>query len=151
MPRRPAFSPVLAILAVAGALRAQEPAGNALGLMDAWLALQASRGAEFRADPCPVRDGAAPPPGRLIGRSPLLGAFTYRPKAYGELNPRERAALLSDPGFRSFLASVRKTCDGPGFRADLSRRPSGQRDLGTVDLSQDEMLRPKPLWIFVPP
>jgi hypothetical protein len=151
MPRHPAFLPVLAILAVAVALRAEEPAGNALGLMDAWLALQATRSAEFRADPSPMRDGATPAPGRLAGHSPLLGAFTYRPKAYGELNPRERAELLSDPGFRAFLASVRKTCDGPGFRADLPGRPSGHRDLGTVDLSPDEMLRPKPVWILVPP
>ena len=150
MPLRPASSLVLAILVVSRALRAQEPAGNALGLVNAFLAAQAPNSAEYRADLRATPDDAPIPPGRIAGHSPLLGAFTYRPRTYRELPARERAEILSDPKFRLFLVSVRQSVDGPSFRAGLPGRPVPSPDLGTIDLAPDEVLRTGPVWILVP-
>jgi hypothetical protein len=150
MPLRPASSLVLAILVVSRALRAQEPAGNALGLADAFLAAQAQNSAEYRADVRATMDDAPIPPGRIAGHSSLLGAFTYRPRTYLELSARARAEILSDPKFRIFLVSVRQSVDGPGFRTGLPGKPMPSPDLGTIDLVPEEVLRPSPVWILVP-
>jgi hypothetical protein len=150
MPLRSAFPVALAIVAVSCASRAQDPTGNALGLLDAWLAREAVHSAAYRADPRPGGDAASLPPGRLLGHSPFLGAFTYRPKTYRELPSLERAALLGDPGLRAYLVSIREACDRAEPSVAPPRHPAAPRDLATVPVKPDEMLRSNAILIFLP-
>ena len=144
----------LAIAIVQGALAAREtsgqpPEGNALGLMDAWLALAAAHSASYRTD---IRRGGDPsdvPPGRLFFRSPFLGAFTCRPKTYRELTPAERVGVLADPGFRAYLISVREASDREGGPS-LPRSPGASTGQDAIDMSPEEALRPQPLRIYLP-
>jgi hypothetical protein len=84
---------------------AEPPKGNALGLLDAYLALASRDVPAYRADIRPDGGPKEPSAGRIRGTGPILGPFTYRPKTYAELTPLERAVLLREPGLRDFLRS----------------------------------------------
>jgi len=88
-------------------------APTALAVFDAWLATAARTDprwrTEIRAEPAAV----TPPPGRYLARSPVLGTFSYRPKAYAELKADERLQLLREPAFR------RRLQPGPGHKRRL--------------------------------
>jgi hypothetical protein len=151
MPLR--FALIVALAAAvpaAGALPAQVPSGNALGLIDAWLAHAAGSSASFRADLRPGGDPANLPPGRFLCRSPFLGAFTYRPKTYRELSPAERRSVLCDPRFRAFLVSVREASDRDDGGKVPDRRAAARSGPEDIRVPPEEMLRPGPLWVFLP-
>ena len=103
---------VLCLAAFAPLVSTRGGAGNAVGLLDAWIAGRALADPAFRTD---VRIGGDQAPGengRMQAESRLLGPFTYRPRTYGELTPLERGALLRDGRFRGFLAAARAFLKG---------------------------------------
>lgn len=135
----------------AGFLSAQDGAGNALNLLNAWLAEAAPAEPAYRADLKAGGDPSGKAPGRLSGVSELLGPFTYRPKIYGELTPSERLGLLRDPRFRAFLIRVREESDrGLASSHDPARPPA---DLRGADFAPTpaEILKPGDLWLILPP
>lgn len=111
---------------------AEEDAGNALALINAYLAQAASTEAAYRADLKTGGYGHGASAGRLSGIGPLLGPFTYRPKTYAELEPAERMALLRERKFRDFLIKALK----PAFRK--------------FTLTAGEMLRKQPFPVVFP-
>jgi hypothetical protein len=135
----------------AGFLSAQEGAGNALNLLNAWLAEAAPAEPAYRADLKAGGDPAGRGPGRLSGVSELLGPFTYRPKTYVELTPSERMELLRDPRFRAFLMRVREESDrGPAPSRDPARPPADRRGADYAP-TPEEILKPGDLWLILPP
>ena len=84
---------------------------SALTLFDAYLAEAALTEVSYRADLRPCSDATHVPLGRLLGRGPMIGPFTYRPKTYDELSRPERAAMLHDPKFHAFLIAAREQAD----------------------------------------
>jgi hypothetical protein len=129
-------------------LPAREDPGNALRILNAWLA-QASVGeTAYRAD---LRIEGKPGdcgPGRLPGLSVLLGRFSYRPRTYGELTPMERRELLGSAGFRGFLQAARACADGsPGPGTGPSSPPA----CGEFAPSPGEFLSPGALWLVLAP
>lgn len=124
---------LLAFATLAVCLRAQSPPGDDPPLLNAYLAQAAVETIRYRADPQPGGDPRNLPPGRLFGISPALGPFTYRPKTCDELTPAERAALIRNPEFRSFLIAARER-GGPII----------------ISIPSAEMLRPRPVVITLP-
>lgn len=123
----------LGVAAVPGP--AEGGTGNALALLNAYLAQEALTSPEYRADLQPGKGSAEIPAGRFPGCGPFLGPFTYRPKTYGELSPAARAVLLREPKLRAFL--VRK-------RGDPA--PQGER----FSIEPEEMLSARPLAVALP-
>jgi hypothetical protein len=140
---------LLASLAFAlpiGALRADDAPGNALPLLDAWLARAAADNPSYRKD---IRRGgstAGTPPGRCPGVSPVIGPFTYVPKTYSDLVPSERAALIRDPNLRLFLAASRGERDRGITGGTASARPSPEK----FSVAAAEMLHSRPMFIALP-
>jgi hypothetical protein len=128
-------------------LRADNPAGgNALALLDAYLAQAALDTPAYRAD---LKAGGARgkvPPGRLLGMAPLLGFFTYRPRTYGELARGERAALLHDPRFHAFLTATREQ-SARGNAPQAQPHP----EMRNISITPGQMLQPGPVMIALPP
>jgi hypothetical protein len=119
-------------------------------LFDSYLAQAALINPAFRTDLKADGNPAQVPPGRLLGESPLLGSFTYRPKTFDELTRGERAGLLRDPGFRAFLMA---TCTQAG-RADspvIAAERAGQPPVATFSVEPDEMLRSRAVRVVLPP
>jgi hypothetical protein len=151
MPLRSASILVFAcVLLPAGAAQMQSPQGNALALIDAWLALAAVHTASFRTDLQVGGDPAMLPSGRLFCRSQFLGGFTYRPKTYAELTPSERVMALCDPGFRWFVLSAREAADQGGCPGGSRLKPGETPAAANVSVPPNELLRPGPFWIFLP-
>ena len=122
----------LAVLYPGAARAAAEPENSALATLDAYLAAAAPTRPEYRTE---LRAGGPPgtlPTGRRLARGPVLGTFTYRPKAYAELTLAERRSLLREPGFLAYLA------------ARLARAPQ-------LAPTPEEMLERRPLVLRLPP
>jgi hypothetical protein len=127
------FPPVCMLVACA---QAEPRQGNALALLDAYLAHAALEWPAYRTD---LEQGGDPrnvAPGRLLGFSPTLGPFTYRPRTYDKLSPGERAALMHDPRFRAFLIATCRQTDRPAIEL--------------ISISPEEMLRSGPVFITLP-
>jgi hypothetical protein len=150
MPNRfPRLASALAVaMALARPLPAQEPIGNALMLFDSYLAQAALINPAYRTD---LKAGTetAPPPGRLLGESPILGPFTYRARTFGELTRGERADLLRDPGFRAFLITTSLQAECGGWPAIAAER-TGQPPVTTFSVEPEEMLRPRAVRVILP-
>jgi hypothetical protein len=146
MLQRTAF--ILSVFLAANFLPAQDRQGNALAVFDAWLAQAAANNIIYRTDFQTGGDPAAIGPGRAFGRSALLGGFTYRPKTYRDLTRSERAAMLADPKFRTFLIAVREQCDG-----GTGQEPecTDGRDPAQFFPTAAEMLRPSTVCLVPPP
>jgi hypothetical protein len=128
---------IAACAAAAVPLAAESRAGNALALLDAFVAAAARNRPELRADVRPAAAPAAPPPGRALGFSSILGPFTYRPRRWAELTGADRAALLRDPALGAFLAS---------HAAKPSASPTR-----AVSISAGDLLRLGPAIVPLPP
>jgi hypothetical protein len=140
-------------LTTQAAPNASAPA-SALTLFDAYLAQAAVSQPIYRADLRPAGDAGHVPIGRLLGRGPMLGPFTYRP---------ERAAMLHDPKFHAFLVAAREEADAGGD--DVQTTGDGVPILGRKRLipltgpraalecfsvSPAEMLQHRPFVIVLP-
>jgi hypothetical protein len=149
-------------LTTQAAPNASAPA-SALTLFDAYLAQAAVSQPIYRADLRPAGDAGHVPIGRLLGRGPMLGPFTYRPKTYEELSRPERAAMLHDPKFHAFLVAAREEADAGGD--DVQTTGDGVPILGRKRLipltgpraalecfsvSPAEMLQHRPFVIVLP-
>jgi hypothetical protein len=133
-------------LACAAAGLAADVPGNALMIFDAYLAQASLSNPIYRADPKPEAAASDLAPGRLSGRSDLIGRFSYRPRRFAELNRRERAELLSDPGFRAFLVSNREKSE----RTEGGQpRPSAAAAFFSV--SPEDMLASGPVEVVLGP
>jgi len=142
------FFPLFCVPAVG--LHAESRQGNALVLFDAYLARAALERLAYRADLQPGGDPRTVPPGRLLGSSPTLGPFTYRPKTYDELTRAERAALMRDPKLRSFLIATREQFDR-GTSASGPVSPAAARPrIERIAIPPEEMLRSQPMFITLP-
>ncbi len=138
---------VLCLVAFTPLVSTRGGAGNAVGLLDAWIAGRALADPAFRAD---VRIGGDPVPGgsgRMQAESRLLGPITYRPRTYGELTPLERGALLRDGRFRDFLAAARELAD-QGKPAGTGSPAAGPKALEAAP-PPAEFLRPGDLWLVL--
>jgi hypothetical protein len=146
---------LLGLSAVAATCLAAADASNAVAIFDAYLAHAARTIPEYRADLRPVGPNESDSSGRLLARGPIIGAFTFRPKTYGELNRTERADMLRDPRFRAFLVALRTQAD---------RRPAGlaehqatllprASDVGAAlehfEISPEEMLQRRPMFVVL--
>jgi hypothetical protein len=127
---------IAACAAAAGPLPAASRTGNALSLLDAFVAAEARDRPGLRADVRPGADPQGTPPGRVLAFSAILGPFTYRPRSWAELSPADRAALLRDPGLKPFLAA------NPGKPVASPSR--------VLFITADEMLRLGPLLVPLP-
>jgi hypothetical protein len=128
----------IAAFGAATALAAPDE-GNALALCDAFLTASAARTPAYRTEIQPAADRANIGAGRFFSVGPLAGAFTYRPKTYGELTPGERAAVWADPGLPAFLRDIWKN----------SQSSTRDRPI-RVAIRAAEMLRPRPGSIALP-
>ncbi len=126
-----------------------------MAIFDAYLAHAARTIPEYRADLRPVGPNESDSSGRLLARGPIIGAFSFRPRTYGELSRTERADMLRDPRFRAFLVALRRQADhGP---AGIAARPatllppaSGAAPaLERFEISPDEMLRRRPMFVVL--
>ena len=142
--------PRLAVLglALAPLLRAGDLPARARTLFDAYLARASRTVTAYRAE---IRVGDDPGnsgPGRLTGQSAYLGTFTYRPVTYAELSREERAALVHDPQFRAFLASLDRRASPPPAGPIA---PDSAGPLRHLRIPPEEMCRPGPFVIALPP
>ena len=117
-----------AVLLAAAAGAAGSPGGNALAVVDAYLAKAARSQPRYRTD---LSLGGSNVGDRLVGWSPLLGAFAYRARSYRELTALERATLWRDPGLRRYVAG-----------AAAAAVP--------LRIAPEEELRPGPLVVVLP-
>ena len=118
---------------------------TALTLFDAYLAEAALTTPLYRVD---VQAGGDPqhiPLGRLFGQGPMIGPFTYRPKTYDELTREERADLLRDPKFHSFLIASREHAD----RAESEDAPVPRPTIEKFSISPSEMLQRRPIFVVL--
>jgi hypothetical protein len=140
----------LASCMLAACLQAETQQGNALMLFDAYLARAALERIAYRTDLQPGGNPRTVPPGRLLGSSPTLGPFTYRPKTYDELTRAERAALMRDPKLHSFLIATREQFDR-GTSASGPASPAAARPrIERIAIPPEEMLRSQPMFITLP-
>lgn len=170
IPKRPLISLFLAACILVPQSRAAVE-GNAKGVFNEFIATVAPVEKAYRTD---IKLGADPDrvaPGRMVGKSALVGYFTYRPKLYDELSTDQRVNLRRDNRFRAFVIAVRATMDGivagdsDGPRVDQGDtprtvqvgnimndfRPSRERRrLEYFTLTAEEMLKDRPIYVVLP-
>ena len=146
------------MLLVAGvATLAASEAPNAVTIFDAYLAHAARTAPEYRTELLIGDSAEAATPGRMLARGPIAGTFTFRPKTYNELSRVARAEMLRDPKFRAFLLAMRTQADrAPADAAThgavpLPQAPNSRPTLERFEISADEMLRRRPLFIVLAP
>ena len=168
--QRPLTLFLLTAIALAPALRAAVE-GNAKGVFNAFIATVAPVEISYRTD---IKLGADPenvPAGRMVGKSTLVGYFTYRPKFYEELSTDQRVNLRRDARFRAFVIATRATMDGivAGENAPTVDSGDTPRTVQVGDLKQDfralgrvrhrmeyftltaeEMLKDRPIYVIIP-
>ena len=161
------FPMLLAAILLSSGLRAASgsPAqASALTLFDAYLAEAAPTQPIYRTDLRPGGDDAHVPLGRLLGRGPMIGSFTYRPKTYEELSRLERAAMLHDPKFHAFLIAAREQADAVGDggqtgedavpilgrKSLIPGRSEPPPILQRFSISPTEMLQRRPIFVVLP-
>lgn len=148
------------------------PTGNAKAVFNEFIAVVAPTVKAYRTD---IQLGADPErvaPGRMLGKSPIVGFFTYRPKVYDELSTDQRVNLRRDPRFRAFLVATRATMDGMVAGDTLPQVPQDSDAPRTVQvtnmlndfrhlgrerrrieyftLTPEEMLKDRPIFVVLP-
>jgi len=131
-------------------LHAETQPGNALMLFDAYLARAALERPAYRTDLQPGGEPRTIPPGRLLGSSPTLGPFTYRPRTYDELTRAERAVMMRDPKLRSFLIATREQIDRGAAASEKTPARAPRPRIERIAISPEEMLRSRPMLITLP-
>lgn len=162
---------LLAALAMLPSARAAVE-GNAKGVFNEFIATIAPVEKAYRAD---IKLGADPdkvPSGRMIGKSTLVGYFTYRPKLYDELSTDQRVNLRRDARFRAFVIATRATMDGivagdnnvanvdngdtprtvqvGNMLNDFKTLPRERRRMEYFTLTAEEMLKDRPIYVVLP-
>jgi hypothetical protein len=113
---------LIAALACVSLLPAQS--GDALSVMNAFIATFAKDNPSWKSDIVVTSDPRNVAPGRQLGYSSIVGYYTFLPKTWGELSDMERAAVYADPRLKPFIVSLRNYNNYPALTNTDTPRPA---------------------------
>jgi hypothetical protein len=106
---------ILTFLVLGLASIAMAGTGDALAVLNAFLATFAKETPAWKTDITLTSDPHHIPDGRQLGYSAMVGYYTFLPKTWDELTDDEKNAVYQDPRLKSFIVSLRNTQNYPAL------------------------------------
>lgn len=98
--------------------------GDALSVMNAFLATFAKETPAWKTDIVLTTDSAHVPTGRQLGYSTMVGYYTFLPKTWEQLTDAEKEIVYNDPRLKPFIVSLRNPQNYPSMTSAEVAVPS---------------------------
>lgn len=114
---------ILSFLLLGLASVAMAGTGDALSVLNAFLATFAKENPAWKTDITLTSDPAHLASGRQLGYSAMVGYYSFLPKTWDQLTDTEKNAVYADPRLKSFIVSLRNTQNYPSLTSTETPMP----------------------------
>lgn len=106
------------------ALASAAQSGDALSILNAFIATFAKDNPAWKTDIVAIADPTNVPPGRQLGYSSVLGYYTFVPKTWSQLSEGEKQSVYTDPRLKAFIVSLRNYNNYPAMTNTDTPKPA---------------------------
>jgi hypothetical protein len=100
------------------------PTGDAISVLNAFIATFAKDNPAWKTDVVAIADPANCPPGRQLGYSSVLGYYSFLPKTWDQLSDGERQGVYNDSRLKAFIVSLRNANNYPTMTNTDAPKPA---------------------------